>query len=236
MRTVAALALPFVVIILAAPLTHAQVRRYRSGLLIDTGEYDWCHYDCAPFDRPILFFCLQVDDQILVGRRHADWIWAYDSSKMFAYKGKPVQVRFNQKSIWMIRTDGKDMRLGRGDLLDVFSNPKCTAEVHRSWLSKIGHVTRPQTVPSSAVLIPEGPTSILKSQGPHFWARCSFDVGSNSDICKLWDDKGFGYKTAKYVAPLGKALPDPALVIDPLTTKFDYEIHLKDGFVLHRVQ
>lgn len=200
--------------------------------MIDTGEYDWCHYDCAPFDRPTLFFCVQVGSEILIGSRSADWIWAYDSSKMFAFKGKTVSVRFDHDSMWIVRTDGKDMHLSQDYSRDVFASKECTAEVHRHWLRQFQDIRRPNTVPGYAVLIPQGSRPIFKSEGPHFWVSCSFDSQSNWDVCELWDEKGVKYKATKCVDSSGKPIAPPDLVVDPLTTKFDYAIHLMNGSVL----
>jgi len=232
MRPAAELAFATVVLLFTAPLGHGKARKYQSGVLIDTGEYDWCHYDCAPFDRPTFFFCVDLNDQILVGRREADWIWAYDSSKMFAFKGKPVSVRYNNHSVWIVRTDGKEMHLSRDHLRDVFLNPKCTAVVHQHWIKEMGRVGRPTSVPASAVLVPQGPPSLFRPEGPHFWISCSLASHASWDVCEMWDEKGVKYKEERCVGTSGRPVPDSDLVVDPLTTKFDYEIHLTNGQIL----
>lgn len=217
---------------LACPLVHGGTHSYRQGTLIDTGEYDWCHYDCAPFDRPTLFFCVQVGGEILVGSSATDWIWGYDGSKMFALKGKAVSLRFDHDSIWIIRTDGKEMRLTQNYSRDVFVSEECSAEVHRHWLRELKDVQRPSAVPADAVLIPQGSRTAFKSEGPHFWVSCSFDSKTDWDLCDLWDEKGVKYKTVKCVDSSGKPVARRDLVVDPLTTKVDYEIHLMNGSVL----
>jgi hypothetical protein len=87
--------------------------KHKAALLIEAREYDWCHYDCFPFDRPALFFCLNVDGAILIGSRAADWRWMYDSEQMVSFVGKSVSLRHNDRSIWIIRTDGKEMQLAQ---------------------------------------------------------------------------------------------------------------------------
>jgi hypothetical protein len=62
-------ALAIVVFILACSSIRAQEHKYRDGVMIDTAEYDWCHHDCAPFDRPTFFFCVKIADQVLIGSR-----------------------------------------------------------------------------------------------------------------------------------------------------------------------
>jgi hypothetical protein len=39
---------------------------HKPSLMIQATDYDWCHYDCAPFDRPTLFFCFNVDSHIFI--------------------------------------------------------------------------------------------------------------------------------------------------------------------------
>jgi hypothetical protein len=222
---------------LAYSPTRATESGHQSAIMIDTAEYDWCHYDCAPFDRPTFFFCFQVADQILVGSRKADWIWMYDSSQMLRFKGKEVSVRFNADSIWIIRTDGKELQLTRDYSQDLFTRSECVAEVHRNWLSQFEKLKRPLTIPAEAVLIPLGMRPLLKSEGPHFWVSCSLDPQANWDLCTEWDEKGHKYKELKFVSASDhKPILPTDLVIDPLTTRADYDIHLKNGTILQELR
>jgi hypothetical protein len=225
-------ALSIVVFALICSSTHAGQHKYQDGVMIDAAEYDWCHHDCAPFDRPTFFFCVQVADQVLIGSRKADWAWMYDSSQMLRFKGKRVSLHFDDDSIWVIRTDGKDMRLSRDYSQDVFARPECIAEVHRHWLQEVEKLKRPETIPSEAVLIPQGPRPFFKSVGPHFWISCSFDSQANWDLCAMWDEKGNKYKELKCVNSSDRPVLPADLVVDPLTTQVDYEIHLKNGAIL----
>ena len=125
--------------------------KYRQGVMVDSGEYDWCHYDCAPFDRPTFFFCVQVDHQILIGSRKADWKWEYDSSQMLGFRGKTISLRYDDGSMWIIRTDGKDMHLTQDYSRNVFTRPECVAELHRHWLQQFNQIKRPDAVPAEKV-------------------------------------------------------------------------------------
>jgi hypothetical protein len=216
---------------------HADENKYQQGIMIDTGEYDWCHYDCAPVDRPTFFFCVQVSDQILIGSRSADWVWMYDSSKMLHVKGQPISIRYDEHSMWIIRTDGKDMRLSRDYSQNVFSRPECVAEVHRHWLLQFEKVKRPSTVPSEAVLVPLGPRPVFRNFGPHFWVSCTINSIASRDVCTTWDEAGVKYKELECVNSADH-LPvyQADLVIDPLTTQADYQIHLKNGAILEAVR
>jgi hypothetical protein len=210
--------------------------KYQQRMMIDTGEYDRCYHDCAPFDRPTNFFCVQVADKILIGSRSADWIWMYDSSQMRRFKGQPISIRFDERSMWIIRTDGKDMQLSQDYSRDVFSRSECVAEVHRHWLQQLEQVKRPSTIPTEAVLVPLGPRPLFKSVGPHFWVSCTFESNVNRDMCATWDESGVKYRELEYVNSADH-LPvnQSELMIDPLTTQLEYQIHLKNGAVLEEV-
>jgi hypothetical protein len=211
----------------------ADEKKYQEGIMIDTGEYDWCHHDCAPFDRPTLFFCVQFSDQIFIRSRKVDWVWMYDSSKMLRFKGQPVSFRYDEHSMWIIRTDGKDLQLSRDYSRNAFTRPECVAEVHRHWLLQFEQVKRPATVPPEAVLVPLGLRPLLKSVGPHFWVSCTFRSNTNRDVCTTWDQMGVKYRELECVNSLDRQpVYQTDLVIDPLTTQADYEIHLSNGAIL----
>jgi hypothetical protein len=223
------------VVLAAAGLLNAQdvEREHKPPLMIQAIDYDWCHYDCAPFDRPTLFFCFNVDGHILIGSRKADWAWMYDSHQMFSFAGKPVALRRNDRSIWVVRTDHKEMQLEQNYSEDVFSDPSCTAEIHRHWLRDMDSIKRPSSVPPDAVLVPKGPRPLFRSEGPHFWTACVFNSTANLDLCKMWDEKGVNYRALECVdGDTHRPVLDSDLVIDPLLTRTDYEIHLKSGIVL----
>ena len=215
---------------------RADEKEYQQGIMLDTGEYDWCHHDCAPFDRPTTFYCVQVADRILIGSRSADWVWMYDSSQMRRFKGQPISIRYDERSMRIIRTDGKDMQLSQNYSRNVFSRPECIAEVHRHWLQQFEPVKRPSTVPSEAVLVPLGPRPFFKSYGPHFWVNCTFESNPNRDVCTSWDEAGVKSREHEYVNSTDH-LPvyQADLVIDPLTTELDYQIRLKSGAILEEV-
>jgi hypothetical protein len=205
---------------------HAARHQYQQATLVDTGEYDVCHYDCQPFDRPTLYFCVHVGNRILVGSTSTGWIWAYDNSKMLNLRGKSVLVRYNDHSIWIVRTDGKDMRLKQNYSRDVFADSGCSAEIHRHWLQRFQSVSRPDAVPAGSVLI-------AQSNRSYFWANCVFDSRHNWDLCSAWDSKGTKYKEEECVNSQNhRALLQSDLLIDPLATSTDYQFHLKDGVVL----
>jgi hypothetical protein len=210
--------------------------KYQQGTMIDTGEYDWCHYDCGPFDRPTTFYCIQVSGKILIGSRSADWFWMYDSSQMRRLKGQPISIRYDERSMWIIRTDGKDMQLSQNYLQNVFSREECIAEVHRHWLKRFESITRPNAVSSGAVLVPLGPKPHFNSYGSHFWVKCTFESNPDRDTCTRWDEGGGRISEHEYVNSANHLpVSQTDLVVDPLTTELGYQIRLKNGAILQEV-
>lgn len=233
MRSVPSLFLVLAALLALLSSVRAGEPQYHQGVMLDAAQFDSCHYDCAPFDRPTLFFCLQFEKQILIGSRKADWKWEYDSSEMLRFRGKEVSFRYDNRSIWIIRTDGKDMRLANDYSQNVFSNPACIAEVHQHWLRQLARITRPSTVPQDAVLIPQGSRSALRRTAAHFWVACRFEPHALWDICETWDEKGSPLTRLECVdSATHRAVSQKDLAVDPLATERYDEIHLKGRSVL----
>lgn len=159
----------------------------------------------------------------------------YDSSRMLG-RNRPVSLRYDDHSIWIIRTDGKEMHLKTDYSHDVFGNPECTAAVHRRWLKELESVDRPKAVPAGAVLVPQGerpPIPLFYRTGPYFWVTCKLEAAKGWDLCERWDEKGASLGRLEAVnAENHMAVLPNDLVIDPLTTRVYYEIHLRNGVVL----
>ena len=216
------------------PLRGAD-RHYHDAAVLQFAEYNWCNHDCAPFDRSTYFFCFQVTNEIVIGSRKADWTWMPDSIGMLE-KSKQVSLRYDGKSIWVIRSDGRETHLSRDYSEDVFSSPQCTAAVHSQWLQQLKSVSRPNGVPQDAVLVPKGPPPpipLIYQTGPYFWVDCKLNAEREWDVCRSWDEKGAPLAQLECVDSVTRtAVLDRDLVVDPLTTKVYYEIHLRNGTVL----
>jgi hypothetical protein len=211
--------------VLALPI-HCSEREYQNAVLLQGAAYSSCHYDCAPFDRPTLYFCIQFGSEILVGSRGADPIWAYDSSRMFALAGKSVSMRHNGDDLWLRRPDGKDMHLKKDYSNDVFSDAACSAAVRKRWVQKFAAVAPPQGVPQSAALVP-------LTERSYFWVQCHLDPQKGWDSCKEWGSKGDPDTQRELVDPATQAgVGDGALDIDPIATEDKAALHLKNGIVL----
>jgi hypothetical protein len=62
---------------------------------------------------PVHFwFCFATGDQVLVGQTIA-WRWQYDPTEMFKLRKRVVSVRHTDTGMWVVRTDGKELKLRR---------------------------------------------------------------------------------------------------------------------------
>ena len=107
--------------LLAAGVAHAR-HTYVDAQFLDYSESSPCHHDCQPFDRVYFNFCFQTQGQVITARTWA-WKWEYDPNQMAPLEGKTVHIRYNKSDLWVIRTDGKELRLTREKAQ--FDNPAC---------------------------------------------------------------------------------------------------------------
>jgi hypothetical protein len=87
-------------------------KQYQQAKFVEYSTFSPCHHDCQPFDVVYFNFCFRVENEFLIGRTYA-WKWEYDPSKMESLQSKEVSVRFDADYIWVVRTDGKELRLKR---------------------------------------------------------------------------------------------------------------------------
>jgi hypothetical protein len=122
------------------------------------------------------------------------------------------------------------MHLGRDYSQDVFADPECSAEIHRRWLQELAPIKRPDAVPPEAILVPHRQS---RRPSPYFWITCRFEAQSLWDACDTWDEKGHPFTKLEGVdSSTHRAVLQKDLIVDPLTTKEYYEIHLQNGIVL----
>ena len=100
--------------------------QYQQAKFVEYSTFSPCHYDCQPFNVVYFNFCFQVDQRVLIGNTYA-WKWEYDPSQMQTLQGGNVSVRFNEDHIWVVRTDGKELRLKRLGSSTKFKNPSCNS-------------------------------------------------------------------------------------------------------------
>jgi len=122
MRTVSQILAVIVAVVGCARAT----REYQQVKFVEYSTYSPCNYDCQPFNVVYFNFCFQVDKQFLIGNTYA-WRWEYDPSKMKPLEGSGVSIRFTDNHLWVIRTDGLELRLRRLKSSTRFKNPNCNS-------------------------------------------------------------------------------------------------------------
>ncbi len=203
-----------------SPLDH------KTGLLLEAITYDWCHGDCGPFKTESIFICVQVDGKTLLGDRKIDRDWREYYPQLSTNQGKLIPVRYDNRSIWIMTADRKEVHFDQGYEVDQMRTPACTAEIHRQMLNKLGDVRRPTSVPADAVLIPEGGRFFWHY---YSWVRCSLDAAENDNICTYWNKAGHkDYEEHVVSEEDRKPVPQADLQIDVYTTRYN-EVRLKNG-------
>lgn len=91
---------------------HAYDKSMHEARYLYDVETNSCHYDCpAPTH---FWFCFSVDGTALMGQTIA-WFWQYDPTGMQQLRGHKVMLRYTKNNIWVIRTDGKELKLKRDE-------------------------------------------------------------------------------------------------------------------------
>lgn len=202
---------------------------YRTGMLLETLNYDWCHGDCGPFTTASTLVCVQVADRTLIGERKLERDWKEYYYQLSAAQGKSISVRYDDRSIWLLTANGKQVEFDQRYEKDQMHTPACTAEIHRHMLKSLGDVKRPASVPVDAVLIPEGGRFFWHY---YSWVRCSFDATESDDICTYWDKAGRkDYEDHVVSDKDRRPVPQSDLQIDAYTTRHN-EVRLQNGIVL----
>jgi hypothetical protein len=228
------LAFCFTAILFSVSVLHgASPDDSRAGVLLESTSYDWCHADCGPFPTESIFICLQVDGKTLIGVRKYSKDLSNDLKGYYPHPsdklGTPLPVRYDDRSIWLITRDSKQVHFDQGYEGDLFYTPACIAEIHRHMLERLGDVRKPTSVPADAVLIPEGGRFFW-----HFysWVGCSFDVDENDNICTYWDKAGHKDYEDHVVSEVDrKPVPEADLQVDAYTTRHN-DVRLKNGIRL----
>ena len=86
---------------------------YQAGSLLESTTYDWCHADCGPFKTESALICVQVEGKTLVGERNLDHDWREYYSQLGATQGKPIQIRYDNRSVWLMLADAKQVHFNQ---------------------------------------------------------------------------------------------------------------------------
>lgn len=186
--------------VLAGMAEHAsarQARKLEQATVVETAEYTPCGNRCSEAADPARAFCLRAGDQTLVGEGRS-YLHEAKFSSMEDYGGKRVQIRFNQRWIWIQASDGTETRIQRGSEYEEFKDRSCVAAVNRPILDTANRQKRPARVPASAVAI-AGPEEGDNPQR-FLWYACALDSGAATITCQRWYHNGDSFGDDWYCA------------------------------------
>ena len=218
-----------IVLFLGSSLLGTSPDEYKAGLLLESTTYDWCHHDCAPFTTESALICVQVEGKTLVGERNLDHDWRDYSSQLNDAQGKTIRVRYDNRSLWLMLAQAKQVQFNQRYELDQMKAPACTAEIHRHMLQSLSDVKKPTTVPADAILIPEGGRFFWRY---YSWVRCSVDEAEQDNICTYWDRTGRkDYESHLVGEKDHRPVRQDDLQVDAYTTRRN-EVRLRNGIAL----
>jgi len=104
---------------------------FQQGIYLNDTVTNPCHYNCPLPSH--FWFCFAAGEKVLVGQTIA-WRWEYDPTEMSRLRKQSVSLRYTTKNIWVIRTDGKELKLKRDESYREFAEgcQKIASEVSKS--------------------------------------------------------------------------------------------------------
>ena len=106
-------------ILVAGAARTDEKSKYRDAKYVNDTITSACRWDCGiPFPDHV-WFCFKVGDRVLVGQTIA-WKWQYDPGKMLQLRDTNVKLRYDCDAIWVVRPDGKELRLRQNYSLQGF--------------------------------------------------------------------------------------------------------------------
>jgi hypothetical protein len=135
----------FTVIVLSVPASFgASDKKEDTAKAAQAQLLDQNAYKCSNcfFGANDYFYCFRVDNRILLARDQVpvfNWrdpdqnYWAKYHSAWKTWKpgGATVAIHYNDKYLWVPRTEGKDLRFRQDYTQDVFTDPACRAAVKK---------------------------------------------------------------------------------------------------------
>ena len=129
----------FLLFVVAAPASMPDKPPVRAQLL-DSNQY-FCA-NCF-FGASTYYYCFEADNKILIGYRKVpvlnwqdpasnDLAKLHKSWKPWRADGQTVPLRYDDKNIWLTRSDGKTVKLKQDYTTDIFVNSmQCRSAVRK---------------------------------------------------------------------------------------------------------
>jgi hypothetical protein len=192
------------------------------------GDYQPCRNGCSEQAEPATAFCFRQGNQVLVGDG-SSYLHEKKFTGLEELAGKQVQIRFNQRFVWVMLPDGQAMKLERGTTYENFRDAGCIREVRRPIIDGAYAHKRPGKVPSYAFALAGSGKGDL-----FLWFQCDLSSDKSVIACQRWYRNGDPYGKDWYCARTVDGAPVAAdFEIDPLLSQ-EGRLVLKSGAVVQQ--
>jgi hypothetical protein len=226
--------LPLIILALCAgqslsPSASARAaKNFTAATLAEAADYIPCDNGCSANEAPKSAFCFLQGDQAVVGEGRS-YLHEKKFSSLEELAGKQVQIRFNNRSIWVRKPDGTGVKLERGSTYENFKDAGCIREVRKPIIDAAYAHKRPARVPVYAFVLAGSGKDVL-----YLWFQCDLTADKSVIACQRWYQNGDSYGKDWYCARTVEGAPVAAeFEIDPLLSQ-EGKLVLKSGAVVQQ--
>ncbi|MGO9318337.1 MAG: hypothetical protein ACLPXT_08885 [Terracidiphilus sp.] len=201
---------------------------YSAATLVEAAEYQPCRNGCSEKAEPVSAFCFRQGNQVVVGDG-SSILHVKKFSGLEELAGKPVQIRFSRRFVWVIPPDGPTMKLKRGSTYENFRDVGCIREARKPIIDVAYAHKRPGKVPTYAFALAGTGKGDL-----YLWFQCDLSPDKSVIACQRWYRDGTPYGKDWYCARTLDGAPVAAdFEIDELLSQ-EGRLVLKSGAVVQQ--
>ena len=212
-----------------APCASAKgAKEFSPATLVETADYQPCRNGCSAKAEPASAFCFRQGNQVLVADG-SSFLHEKKFSGMEELAGKQVQIRFNERFVWVMPPDGQAMKLERGTTYENFKDAGCIREVRRPIIDAAYAHKRPGKVSTYAFALAGSGKGDL-----YLWFQCDLSSDKSVIACQRWYRDGTPYSKDWYCARTVDGAPVAAdFEVDELLSQ-EGRLVLKSGAVVQQ--
>jgi hypothetical protein len=211
------------------PCASAKVaKEFSPATLVETADYQPCRNGCSAKTEPVSAFCFRQGDQVLIADG-SSLLHENKFSGMEELAGKQVQIRFNERFVWVMTPDGQAMKLERGTTYENFKDAGCIREVRKPIIDAAYAHKRPGKVSTYAFALAGSGKGDL-----YLWFQCDLSSDKSVIACQRWYRDGTPYSKDWYCARTVDGAPVAAeFEVDELLSQ-EGRLVLKSGAVVQQ--
>jgi hypothetical protein len=202
---------------------------YSAATLVETADYQPCRNGCSAKAEPVSAFCFRQGDKVMVADG-SSFLHEKKFSGLEELAGKQVQIRFNERFVWVMPPDGPTLKLERGSKYENFKDAGCIREVRRPIIDAAYAHKRPGKVSTYAFAL----SGTGKEGDLYIWFQCDLSSDKSVIACQRWYSDGTPYGKDWYCARTMDGAPVAAdFEIDELLSQ-EGRLVLKSGAVVQQ--